>query len=241
MTTRILRAAARKLVGFHRRFGPLFGRKEARQHSLTCLRGLLLGKGRRCVERIALRFCRDRNGKPVGQKGVVAMQGFITPSPWEANDVQQEVQAVFAEQLAPSISQCSIGTVSVIDESSFVKSGNESCGAKRQDCGRLGKKENCRVGVFLLGVTPAGCARLDQQRYLPEEWAQDKKRRKKTRIPKEIEFLAKPQIAEHKEISVLLWFCGARLAGVEEGANTTAVTLGWHPPRGSRSHRGSEP
>ncbi|MFQ5705678.1 MAG: IS701 family transposase [Gemmatimonadales bacterium] len=196
MTTNRLRAAARKLVGFHRRFAPLFGRKEARGHSLTYLRGLLLAKGRKCVERIALVFCLGTNNKAVSQKEVVAMQGFITTSPWEAGDVQQEIQAVFAEELVPSTSQWPIGTVGVIDESSFVKSGPESCGTKRQYCGRLGKKESCQVGVFLVGVTPAGCACLDQQLYLPEEWAKDKKRRKKTRVPKQIKFQTKPEIAE---------------------------------------------
>ena len=36
-----------------------------------------------------------------------------------------------------------------IDESAFPKSGLDSVGVKRQYCGRLGKVENCQVGVFL--------------------------------------------------------------------------------------------
>jgi SRSO17 transposase len=59
----------------------------------------------------------------------------------------------------------------------------------------LGKKENCQVGVFLVGVTPAGTALLDHQLYLPEEWAHDRHRRKKTRVPEEITFRTKPEIA----------------------------------------------
>ena len=39
------------------------------------------------------------------------------------------------------------------------------------------------MGVFLLGVTPAGSALLDHQLYLPETWAADAARRKKTRVP----------------------------------------------------------
>ena len=83
----------------------------------------------------------------------------------------------------------------VIDGSGFVKRGTESVGVERQWCGRLGKKENCQVGVFLLGVTPAGTALLDHQLYLPEAWAADADRRKKTRVPAEIVFQTKPQIA----------------------------------------------
>jgi SRSO17 transposase len=109
--------------------------------------------------------------------------------------VQQELQAVFNEEFVPTASQSPIGTVGVIDGSGFVKRGTESVGVQRQWCGRLGKKENCQVGVFLLGVTPAGTALLDDQLYLPETWAADAARRKKTRIPPEVTFQTKPQIA----------------------------------------------
>jgi SRSO17 transposase len=66
---------------------------------------------------------------------------------------------------------------------------------QRQWCGRLGKQENCQVGVFLLGVTPAGSALLGHQLYLPETWTADAARRKKTRVPPEVIFQTKPQIA----------------------------------------------
>jgi SRSO17 transposase len=101
---------------------------------------------------------------------------------------------VFAQRLVPSTVDWPIGTVGVIDESGFVKKGKESVGVKRQYCGRVGKKENCQVGVFLVGVTPAGCALLEQQLYLPKCWAVDVQRRDKTAVPKEITFQTKPQI-----------------------------------------------
>jgi SRSO17 transposase len=58
----------------------------------------------------------------------------------------------------------------------------------------VGKKENCQVGVFLVGVTPAGTALLEQQLYLPKCWASDARRRDKTGVPEEISFQTKPQI-----------------------------------------------
>lgn len=195
MTTNKVRACARRLTEFHDRFASEFGRKEARTHSLVYLRGLLLGQGRKNVERIALRFADARDGGPPGQKEVVAMQEFLTLSPWEHSGVQREVQAVFAEEFVPSGSQWSIGTVGVVDESAFVKKGTESCGVKRQWCGRLGKKENCQVGVFLVGVTPAGTALLEHQLYLPRDWVGDRPLRRKTRVPRDIEFKTKPEIA----------------------------------------------
>jgi SRSO17 transposase len=195
MATNRVRACARKITGFHERFASDFGRKEARRHALVYLKGLILGTGRKNVERIALRFAEGPGGTKPGQKDVVAMQEFLTLSPWQAQEVQRKIQLTFAEELVPSTKDWSIGTVGVVDESAFVKSGSESCGVKRQWCGRLGKKENCQVGVFLVGVTPAGTALLDHQLYLPEEWAHDRQRRKKTRVPEEITFRTKPEIA----------------------------------------------
>ena len=181
---------------FHGRFVPCFGRRESQEHALGYLRGLLLGAGRKSVEPMALVFGGSSPDQPeIEQSVALAWQRFLTCSPWEAEDVQQEIQAVFNEEFVPTASQSPIGTVGVIDGSAFVKHGKESVGVQRQWCGRLGKKENCQVGVFLLGVTPAGSALLDHQLYLPETWAADALRRKKTRVPAEIAFQTKPQIA----------------------------------------------
>jgi SRSO17 transposase len=83
----------------------------------------------------------------------------------------------------------------VIDESGDEKSGSHSCGAASQWFGRQGKKANCQMGVFLLGVAAAGTALLDHQLFLPADWAKDKARRKKTHVPDEIEFQTKPELA----------------------------------------------
>ena len=196
MDTIELRAAAERLQKLHERFAPCFGRRECREHSLGYLRGLLLAEGRKSVEPMALVFGGPSSEQPdIEQSAALAWQRFLTCSPWEAQDVQQEIQAVFNEEFVPTASRSPIGTVGVIDGSGFVKRGTESVGVQRQWCGRLGKKENCQVGVFLLGVTPAGSALLDHQLYLPETWAADAKRREKTRVPAEITFQTKPQIA----------------------------------------------
>jgi SRSO17 transposase len=195
MTRDEVRAAARRVVQWHKRFAGLFGRKEAQGHSLVYLKGLLSNQERKSVEPIALQFARGRNGTPAAQKEVVAMQSFITESPWQSADVFAEIQAVFAEEFVPTTSQWPIGTVGVIDESGFVKAGSESVGVAQQWCGRLGKAANCQVGVFLTGVTPGGTALLDAQLFLTEEWVRDRQRRKKTRVPRDLKFQSKPQIA----------------------------------------------
>jgi SRSO17 transposase len=191
-----LRAAAARLQKLHERFGPCFGRPECREHSLGYLRGLLLAEGRKSVEPMALVFGGPSESKAeIDQRIVLAWQRFLTVSPWEAQAVQREIQAVFREEFVPTAKEWSVGTVGVIDGSGFVKRGSHSVGVKRQWCGRLGKQENCQVGVFLLGATPGGAALLDHQLYLPEAWAADAARRKKTRVPAEVTFQTKPQIA----------------------------------------------
>ena len=69
----------------------------------------------------------------------------------------------------------------------------------RQHNGRLGKEDNCQVGVFLIGVTPAGAALLDHRLYLPQPWCEDtpeaRARREKAHIPEEVTFQPKARIA----------------------------------------------
>jgi SRSO17 transposase len=186
MTPDEVRAAACHLSELHQRFAPLFGYQPAQDHALTYLRGLLLHEGRKNTEAIALTFAEGK---------VRPLQEFVAASPWDHRLVQQEIQTVFAETLVPSTCEWNIGTVGVIDESGFPKKGEHSVGVARQWCGRLGKKDNCQVGVYLVGVTPAGTALLEHQLYLPTEWVLDKERRHQVGIPRSITFRTKPQIA----------------------------------------------
>jgi len=84
--------------------------------------------------------------------------------------------------------------VLVVDPSSFAKKGKDSCGVKRQWCGRLGKTDNCQVGVFLSYASAKGHTMLDRQLYLPEDWAADEARREKTHVPKTVAYQPKWRI-----------------------------------------------
>ena len=96
MTASEVRAAAGALVHLHQRFAPLFGRKEAQAQSRVYLQGLLCAPGRKSAEPMALTFGQsDDDG--LGQNQVLALQRFLTYSPWDAQDVHHEIQAVFAE------------------------------------------------------------------------------------------------------------------------------------------------
>jgi SRSO17 transposase len=188
MTTNELRAASAQLVTLHARFARLFGRTEARTHSLQYLRGLLSPLRRKSVEPLALALTED------GDAPVVPLQRFLSRAPWQARAVQEEIQAVFAAELVPATTW-PLGTVGVLDATDFVKQGQHSVGVARQHSGRLGKVANCQVGVFLVGVTPAGCALLDDQLYLPRRWSRAQRLRRQTRIPVGTRFRTKPALA----------------------------------------------
>src|SRR4051794_41421555 len=153
MTPDDVRAAAEQLVAFHERFAPLFGKDQAQDHAYDSLKGLMVCPERKSTEPIALL---------VGHGDVSGLQKFLGAGPWPYDDVQAEAQSLFADELVPSAAGSPVGTVGVVDESAFTKKGAHSAGVARQHNGRLGKEDNCQVGVFLVGVTPAGAAPLDQ-------------------------------------------------------------------------------
>jgi SRSO17 transposase len=190
MTPDDVRAAAEQLVDFHERFAPLFGKEQAQLHACDYLTGLMVCPERKSIEPIAL---------TVGHGDVSGLQKFINSAPWAYDEVQDEIQSLFVDALVPTAAGTSVGVVGVIDETAFTKKGTHSAGVARQHNGRLGKEDNCQVGVFLVGVTPGGPALLDHQLFLPESWCapttEARDRRDRAHIPEEVAFRTKPQIA----------------------------------------------
>jgi SRSO17 transposase len=83
----------------------------------------------------------------------------------------------------------------VIDESSLPKRGKKSVGVARQWCGRLGKVDNCQVGVYASLVLGSSATLADYRLYLPQEWTDDRKRCKSAGVPGDITFKSKSQLA----------------------------------------------
>src|SRR5262249_14448893 len=190
MTPDDVRAAAEQLVQFHDRFAPLFGKEPAQWHAYDYLKGLMTCPERKSIEPIALH---------VGHGDVSGLQKFLGAGPWPYDDVMVEAQGLFTDELAPSAAGSPVGVVGVLDESAFTKKGTHSAGVARQHNGGLGKEDNCQVGVFLVGVTPAGSALLDHRLFLPESWCaatlEAQARRDKAHIPEDLPFRTKPQLA----------------------------------------------
>lgn len=75
------------------------------------------------------------------------------------------------------------GTALVIDDSGFVKKGEHSAGVARQWNGRLGKTDNCQVGVFAALTKGEVATLIDAELYLPQDWIDDSRRCAEAHIP----------------------------------------------------------
>jgi SRSO17 transposase len=179
LTAASVRNCADRLTGFLQRYLPRFYRTEQRQNALLVIHGLLSDLERKTCEPIAIEAGLPR--KPI--------QFFVGGGKWDDEAVMQELRTHVRQELAEP------DGVVVIDPSAFPKKGAESCGVARQWCGRLGKVDNCQVGVFLAYAARAGYAPLDRRLYLPEDWAGDPQRREKCHVPPEVAFREKWQIA----------------------------------------------
>ena len=174
-----LRDCGRHLTGFLKRYLPCFYREEQREHAKICVRGLLSGLERKTCLPVAIE--REVDEKP--------LQYFVGLGLWDDEAVMAEMRRHVQEKLA------SPQGILILDPSAFPKKGQHSCGVQRQWCGRLGKIENCQVGVFMVYASEKGHGPLDRRLYLPEEWAADKQRRKKCHVPKEVVFETRLDIA----------------------------------------------
>jgi len=136
-----------------------------------------------------------------------ALQKFIGQYTWDHRPmIRQLVGQVGAKLAQPN-------AVLVIDPSGFPKKGTESVGVQRQWCGRLGKIDNCQVGVYLAYVSAEEQALVDTRLYLPKSWARSKARRAKCGVPREIKFRTRHELAlemldEHGVALPHAWIAG---------------------------------
>jgi SRSO17 transposase len=176
---RIPRGVLARLERFLDPFVELLQRSEQGGHARTYAAGLLSDLEYKNVESIA--YLHDQEREP--------LQQFIGQSPWDHRPWLAELARQVGRELGdPS-------GVLVLDPSAFPKKGPASVGVQRQWCGRLGKIDNCQVGVYLAYVGGDEHALIDVRLYLPGEWADDRKRRQKAGVPKGVRFRTRHELA----------------------------------------------
>lgn len=118
-----------------------------------------------------------------------SLQGLLTAMSWDEDDLN--VQRVKAMLGLPTEGDAAL----LFDDTGFAKQGRSSVGVQRQYSGTLGKVGNCQVTVNCHVAERTIAWPVATRLYLPESWANDPERRKKARVPQEVTFQTKPQIA----------------------------------------------
>jgi SRSO17 transposase len=116
---------------------------------------------------------------------------FVGEGKWS----DEKVLAKVRELVLPQIERHGPIEAWIIDDTGFPKKGQHSVGVARQYCGQLGKQDNCQVAVSLSLANRHASLPVAYRLYLPEDWAKDSERRRKTGVPGEVSFKTKPEIA----------------------------------------------
>ena len=182
---------------FHKQFAPFFQRSETRQRVSQYIRGLLAAVKRKNCWQLA---------ETLGAKDPQGFQRLLYEAQWDEDAVGGRLMALTSARIGHPQG------IGIVDESGFVKKGTKSVGVKRQYCGRVGKVENCQVGVFVGYVTPKGRALLDRALYLPRNWCDDHPRRAAAKIPETILFQTKPELA--RQLLAKAWQAGVAMQWV---------------------------
>jgi SRSO17 transposase len=118
-----------------------------------------------------------------------SLQGLLTNMLWDEDDLnEQRVKAMLA---LPTEGDAAL----IFDDTGFAKQGKSSAGVARQYSGTLGKVGNCQVTVNCHYAERTIAWPVATRLYLGKEWAFDPQRRTKAKVPEQVEFQAKQQIA----------------------------------------------
>ena len=161
------------------------------------MQGLLSDLEHKNAESIAYRFGQQR----------MPLQWFLGTSGWNDEPLRDELVHQVGDQLGEE------DGVIVFDPSAFPKSGTESVGVARQWCGRLGKIENCQVGIYMGYVSSREHALVDMRLYLTQEWTKDRQRCRKAGIPTSVRHrtrhrLCLDMLEQHGDRLPHRWICG---------------------------------
>ena len=168
VSSEVFTGMVERLGQFVEPFAAALVRPEQRTHALTYMRGLLSDLKRKNVEAIAYRDDQDRR----------CLQHFIGIAEWDHRPLQREL----VRQVGRTIGEGD--GVIVFDPSAFPKCGKQSVGVARQWCGRLGKVDNCQVGVYMGYASRKEHALVDTRLFLPQKWTADSVRCRSAGVPR---------------------------------------------------------
>jgi SRSO17 transposase len=181
-------AAMRRLDQFIDGIGTILLNVKQRASFAIYALGLLGDGERKSIEPIAARYCAD-------PEHVAAMEArlghFLNDAKWSDALVRERAAHYAIGEMTkhePVVNW-------IVDDTGMLKQGTHSVGVQRQYTGSAGKTTNCQVAVSLTIATRSAHVPIDFELYLPECWANDSKRRAEARIPKDVVFENKLELA----------------------------------------------
>jgi len=185
----ILHKSQDKLEGYFDEIGSILGYPERKASFAMYAMGLLSEGERKSAEPIAARAA---GGDPALCKRYHdRLCHFLHGSRWDDIAVRQYA-TVFALK---ELTKHEPVEVTIIDDTGFLKQGDQSPGVQRQYTGSAGKIANCQVAVSLVLATGNQHLPIDMDLFLPESWTEDPARMNKAHVPIDVGFRPKWQIA----------------------------------------------
>jgi SRSO17 transposase len=162
------------------------GHADRREPMRAYLTGLCLPGERKSIEPMAARVD-PRHVRARHQ----SMHHFVANAPWDGAALLRVARDWVLEPMDRH------GPVAawIVDDTAYPKKGRHSVGVARQYCGPLGKQDNCQVAVSVSLANEAVSLPVAYRLYLPESWAQDRRRRRRAGVPDAVEFAPKWQLA----------------------------------------------
>jgi len=178
------------------RIGRHLSRREQKESFALYAHGILGDGERKSVEPIAARATGgvDEGEETAGaacERMQARLLNFLRLSPWDDRSVRREA----ARYVIETLEKQEPVTTWIIDDTGFPKQGKHSVGVQRQYSGTLGKVGNCQVGVSLTIATKHEHVPIDFALYMPKSWTDDVARREKARVPEDLVFKTKPDLA----------------------------------------------
>lgn len=168
------------LEGFLGPFGELVRRSESRASMERYATGLLSDLSRKTASDM---------GRALPGTSDQRLQEFLTNTAWDFREMDRI-------RIGHMLKHASAGRgVLVVDDTGLPKKGKHSVGVGRQYSGTLGRVDNCQVVVTVHYVDGVFDWPVAGRLYLPRSWAADVERRKRARVPEDVPFRTKGEIA----------------------------------------------
>jgi SRSO17 transposase len=179
-------ARAQRFHAYVERLTTALGHRDRHGPLRAYVTGLCLAGDRKSIEPMAARVD-PRHVRARHQ----SMHHFVANAAWDDVAVLRAAR----ETVLAALERHGPVAAWVVDDTGMPKQGRHSVGVARQYCGVLGKQDNCQVAVSISVAHERASVPVAYRLYLPEMWAQDRRRRRAAGVPATVEFRTKWRIA----------------------------------------------